>query len=66
MAQLEQDGLVLNEYFYASLISACGACSPPNCVRAEKALFEMVSHGLRPKSVKRALDRVVGSRRTQQ
>jgi len=66
MTQLESNGSALNEYFYASLISSCGAASPPNAHRAEKALFEMVARGLRPKSVKRALARVIGERRTQQ
>jgi pentatricopeptide repeat protein len=66
MMQLEVTGATLNEYFYASLISSCGACNPPNLLRAEKALWELIARGLRPKSVKRALARVLGERRTQQ
>jgi len=66
MMQLEVTGTTLNEYFYASLISSCGACNPPNLLRAEKALWELIARGLRPKSVKRALARVLGERRTQQ
>mmetsp|Transcript_6140 Transcript_6140/g.18100 ORF Transcript_6140/g.18100 Transcript_6140/m.18100 type:complete len:348 (-) Transcript_6140:85-1128(-) len=68
MGSLEQDkdGLALNEYFYASLISACGAADPPNIQRAEKVPFQMSARGLRPKSVKRALERVIGHTRTQQ
>jgi pentatricopeptide repeat protein len=66
MKLLEDGGTPLNEYFYASLISACGACTPPDPVRAEKALTDLVQGGLRPHSVKRALARVVGDRRTAQ
>lgn len=66
MAQLEREGLVLNEYFFASLISACGACDPPNLPRAERVPAEMVARGISPKSVKRALERIVGSKRAHQ
>lgn len=66
MKMLEDSGTPLNEYFYASLISACGACTPPDPTRAEKALADLVQGGLRPHSVKRALARVVGDRRTAQ
>jgi pentatricopeptide repeat protein len=66
MKMLEDGGTPLNEYFYASLISACGACTPPDPSRAERSLAELVQRGLRPHSVKRALARVVGDRRTAQ
>mmetsp|Transcript_115127 Transcript_115127/g.229295 ORF Transcript_115127/g.229295 Transcript_115127/m.229295 type:complete len:413 (-) Transcript_115127:346-1584(-) len=66
MQVLESNGSPLNEYFFASLISACGVANPPDPARAERALAEMVRHGLRPQSVKRALARVVGNRRTTQ
>jgi len=66
MQVLESNGTPLNEYFFASLISACGVANPPDPARAERALAEMVRHGLRPQSVKRALARVVGNRRTTQ
>lgn len=66
MQVLEGNGTPLNEYFFASLISACGVAEPPDPARAERALAQMVRHGLRPQSVKRALARVVGNRRTTQ
>lgn len=66
MKLLEDSGLQLNEYFFASLISACGATNPPDPQRAEMALVELVRRGLRPQSVKRAIARVVGNRRTAQ
>lgn len=56
-------GSALNEYFYASLIRACGACRPPDLVRAEKAFMELVNSGLIPQRVKRGLCRVVGNTR---
>jgi len=64
MKLLEGSGTPLNEYFYASLISACGAANPPDLERAENALFDLARRGLRPQSVKRALARVVGDKRT--
>eukprot|EP00406_Dinophysis_acuminata_P066254 CAMPEP_0179289102 /NCGR_PEP_ID=MMETSP0797-20121207/41126_1 /TAXON_ID=47934 /ORGANISM="Dinophysis acuminata, Strain DAEP01" /LENGTH=272 /DNA_ID=CAMNT_0020998091 /DNA_START=55 /DNA_END=870 /DNA_ORIENTATION=- len=63
MQMLEATGQPLNEYFYAALISACGAASPPDPRRAERALEELVERGLRPQSVKRALSRVIGGKR---
>lgn len=63
MAALEESGTPLNEYFYASLISACGAARPADPVRAERALAELESRGLRAQSVKRVLASVVGERR---
>lgn len=63
MAALEASGTPLNEYFYASLISACGAARPADPVRAELALSELESRGLRAQSVKRVLASVVGERR---
>merc|ERR1719484_376483 len=64
MDAFESSGGTLNEYFYASLISACGACQPPDCRRAERAFMELLEHGLSPTSVKRALKGVVGPERT--
>mmetsp|Transcript_15084 Transcript_15084/g.44012 ORF Transcript_15084/g.44012 Transcript_15084/m.44012 type:complete len:542 (-) Transcript_15084:99-1724(-) len=64
MKLLEGSGTPLNEYFYASLISACGAANPPDLQRAESALIDLARRGLRPQSVKRALARVVGDART--
>jgi len=66
METLERTGIPLNEYFFASLISACGVVQPPDIARAEKALEDLVRRGLRAQSVKRALSRVVGERRTRQ
>jgi len=63
MAALEESGTPLNEYFYASLISACGAARPADPVRAERALAELESRGLRAQSVKRVLASVLGERR---
>jgi len=63
MSALEKSGTPLNEYFYASLISACGAAQPPDPARAEKALAELESRGLRAQSVKRVLAAVLGERR---
>merc|ERR1719401_1232153 len=62
MKMLDDSGTPLNEYFYASLISACGAVTPADPARAERALVDLVRRGLRPQSVKRALARVVGDR----
>lgn len=53
----------MNPYFYAALISACGAATPPDLKRAETAVHDLVKHGLRPQSVKRALARVLGMAR---
>lgn len=63
MRALDESGQPLNEYFFASLIAACGACRPPRALRAENAFRELVSRGLRPLSVKSALVRAVGKRR---
>mmetsp|Transcript_1377 Transcript_1377/g.4016 ORF Transcript_1377/g.4016 Transcript_1377/m.4016 type:complete len:503 (-) Transcript_1377:32-1540(-) len=64
MQSIEENDQPLNEYFYATLISACGAADPPDLIRAEQALHELWDRGLRPQSVKRALVRVIGEERT--
>lgn len=66
MGVVEEHVGPLNEYFFASLISACGKASPPQPERAESALGELVRRGLKAQSVKRALSRVVGDDRTAQ
>jgi len=66
MDMVERSGMALNEYFYASLIAACRVSTPPNVQEAVRAFEDLVAHGLRPQSVKRALERVVGQRRTAQ
>lgn len=63
MAGFEGAGRSLNEYFFASLISACGAASPPEPMRAERALADLQRRGLRAQSVRRVLVAVVGDRR---
>lgn len=64
MDTIERKGLTLNEYFYASLISACGVAMPPNTQAAMRAFEDLVARRLRPQSVKKALERVVGQRQT--
>lgn len=66
MDMLESGGGQLNEYFFASLISACGAAEPPDPRGAARAFNDLVSRGLRPQSVKRALERAVGIRQSAQ
>mmetsp|Transcript_56707 Transcript_56707/g.122568 ORF Transcript_56707/g.122568 Transcript_56707/m.122568 type:complete len:309 (+) Transcript_56707:59-985(+) len=63
MKILRQSGVKLNIYFYGALISACGRCSPPDVLTAERAFHDMVSDGIRPQSVKRCLARTVGVNR---
>jgi len=63
MKGVESTGMPLNEYFFGSLISACGATRPPDPDRASLALADMISRGLRPQSVRRALGTVVGRHR---
>lgn len=41
ITSLEKSSTPPNEYFYASLICACGALSPPDVERAERALIEL-------------------------
>eukprot|EP00929_Paragymnodinium_shiwhaense_P109331 TRINITY_DN7573_c0_g3_i1.p1 TRINITY_DN7573_c0_g3~~TRINITY_DN7573_c0_g3_i1.p1 ORF type:complete len:396 (+),score=68.01 TRINITY_DN7573_c0_g3_i1:82-1188(+) len=62
--RINASGTDVNEYFYASLITAYGNAVPPDSVGAERAFKEMVQRGLRPTSVKRALVGVLGERRT--
>jgi len=66
IVSLERSSTPPNEYFYASLICACGACEPPDVERAERAFTHMVSLGLRAQSVKRVLRQVIGRQRSQQ
>jgi hypothetical protein len=66
MKAFESLGNTLNEYFYASLISACGVSKPPNTIRAELAFAELVGRGLRVQKVKKVLGRVLGERRAAQ
>lgn len=60
MGMVERDGLPVNEYFYASLITACGVAQPPDTQRALLAFAEVLDRGLKPKSVKTVLQRVLG------
>eukprot|EP00406_Dinophysis_acuminata_P072372 CAMPEP_0179262658 /NCGR_PEP_ID=MMETSP0797-20121207/27479_1 /TAXON_ID=47934 /ORGANISM="Dinophysis acuminata, Strain DAEP01" /LENGTH=232 /DNA_ID=CAMNT_0020970797 /DNA_START=29 /DNA_END=723 /DNA_ORIENTATION=- len=57
MVLLEDSGVPLNEYFFASLISACGTVEPPDTCRAERAFRDLVCRGLRPHCVRRVLTR---------
>mmetsp|Transcript_37144 Transcript_37144/g.93158 ORF Transcript_37144/g.93158 Transcript_37144/m.93158 type:complete len:450 (-) Transcript_37144:277-1626(-) len=66
MDMIERNEGSLNEYFYASLIAACGAATPPNETSAIRAFSDLVARGLRPQSVKRALERVIGQHKTGQ
>lgn len=66
MKAFEDSGQILNEYFFASLISACGTAKPPDTSRAEAAFLDLVQMGLRPQSVKRVLSRVLGEKRAAQ
>lgn len=63
---LQSSGHSLNEYFYASLISACGVAQPPDKETAEEAFAEFVRRGYKPQRVRRVLARVVGDRRAAQ
>mmetsp|Transcript_109686 Transcript_109686/g.200933 ORF Transcript_109686/g.200933 Transcript_109686/m.200933 type:complete len:419 (+) Transcript_109686:2-1258(+) len=65
MEAFAKSGQTLNEYFFASLISACGTAQPPDTDRAEQAFLELVSRGLRPQSVRRVLSRAIGEKRAQ-
>jgi pentatricopeptide repeat protein len=60
---LDESGFSLNEYFFASWISACGAADPPDRAGAEEALMEVMKRGLRPHRVRRVLARVLGEQR---
>lgn len=60
---LEESSFPLNEYFYASWISAFGAARPPDMEGAEAAFALMVEKGLKIQNVKRALIRAVGETR---
>jgi len=64
MQAMQDEGMPLNEFFFASLISACGMADPPDLASAECAFTQLVQHGLRPQSVKRALTGVIGKRRS--
>jgi len=65
ISSLERTDTPPNEYFYASLICACGACDPPDLDQAERAFSRMVSLGLWAQSVKRVLRQVLGRQRSQ-
>eukprot|EP00927_Polykrikos_kofoidii_P006150 TRINITY_DN12487_c0_g1_i1.p1 TRINITY_DN12487_c0_g1~~TRINITY_DN12487_c0_g1_i1.p1 ORF type:complete len:422 (-),score=35.67 TRINITY_DN12487_c0_g1_i1:179-1444(-) len=64
MNSLESSGMNLNEYFFASLIFACGVCEPRDAKRAEKAVEDMAHRGMNVWKVKTLLVRVLGSYRT--
>jgi pentatricopeptide repeat protein len=66
MGALDAMGYPLNEYFYASLICACGAADPPRIRHIEWALEDLTRRGLRPQSVRSALTRAVGRDRARQ
>lgn len=61
MKLLERSGEELNEYFYVSLIYACGASQPPDYVRVEEVFRELVTKGIKPLVVKHSLTRVLGT-----
>eukprot|EP00929_Paragymnodinium_shiwhaense_P109327 TRINITY_DN7573_c0_g1_i1.p1 TRINITY_DN7573_c0_g1~~TRINITY_DN7573_c0_g1_i1.p1 ORF type:complete len:369 (+),score=56.16 TRINITY_DN7573_c0_g1_i1:71-1177(+) len=63
MDKINASGTEVNEYFFASLITAYGNTSPPDTLGAERAFKEVVQRGLRPTSVKRALVAAIGERR---
>mmetsp|Transcript_24542 Transcript_24542/g.54635 ORF Transcript_24542/g.54635 Transcript_24542/m.54635 type:complete len:355 (+) Transcript_24542:61-1125(+) len=60
MADVEATGQRLNEYFFASLISACGNTSPPSVCRALRAVDELRCYGIRPQRVRRLIKKVLG------
>lgn len=64
MDALESTGFKLNEYFYASWISAFGAAEPPDTAGAEAAFWDMVKKGLKVHNVRSVLTRVVGAKRS--
>jgi len=66
MDLFEIHGGTLNEYFYASLISACGVAKPADVSAAIAGFDDLVARGLRPQSVKKALVRAIGRDRTSQ
>mmetsp|Transcript_20517 Transcript_20517/g.44795 ORF Transcript_20517/g.44795 Transcript_20517/m.44795 type:complete len:298 (-) Transcript_20517:418-1311(-) len=63
MESVVADGHSLNEYHFASLISACSFTNPPDQKKAEQAFFNMAERGLRTTSVRRCLAKVVGHQR---
>jgi len=66
MRHCEATGNKLNEYFYASLLCACGQSRPPNRPRAEQAVQEMMQRGIPLDSVSKHLYRLLGVRRVEQ
>lgn len=63
MKYVEDAGMELNQYFFASLIAACGTCIPNRVERAEQAVAEAAQRGVHIQSLRRLLRRVVGHRR---
>eukprot|EP00927_Polykrikos_kofoidii_P012884 TRINITY_DN155_c0_g1_i2.p1 TRINITY_DN155_c0_g1~~TRINITY_DN155_c0_g1_i2.p1 ORF type:complete len:446 (-),score=63.21 TRINITY_DN155_c0_g1_i2:471-1733(-) len=61
MGVLERTEIRMNEYFYASLISACMHSKPVDAERAERALVCMVSRGFSAKRVRGPLTRTLGA-----
>jgi len=61
MSVLEGTEIQMNEYFYASLISACMHSEPVDSERAERALHCMVSRGFSAKRVRGPLTRTLGA-----
>eukprot|EP00927_Polykrikos_kofoidii_P012883 TRINITY_DN155_c0_g1_i1.p1 TRINITY_DN155_c0_g1~~TRINITY_DN155_c0_g1_i1.p1 ORF type:complete len:425 (-),score=62.60 TRINITY_DN155_c0_g1_i1:466-1740(-) len=61
MGVLERTDIHMNEYFYASLISACMHSEPVDSERAERALVCMVSRGFSAKRVRGPLTRTLGA-----
>jgi len=63
MQSLPSKGIPLNEYFYASLISACGISSPPQPLAAEQAFQASLDAGFCGSRLVKVLGRVVGGSR---
>merc|ERR550534_2549619 len=62
MGEFQQAGGVLNEYFFAALISACSRQLPPDMRGVRGAVEGLVARGLNLAKVRPALDRTLGRR----
>jgi pentatricopeptide repeat protein len=66
LASLEGSGVALNEYFYASLISACLFSVPMDLVRAEGAVREMTVRGFSIRRVRHPLRKALGKEHSEE
>jgi len=60
----DANGIEVNEYFFAPLITACGECNPPQIRKAEAAYKELIRRGISASCVKKAFTKVVGKERS--